>query len=84
MLQNQASPAPTQNERANTASEIGLYGKMLMDLETTIGTLECLSDSDTPRHLAANLTEWVQLQIVALQTKLQEMKVTECLTPVTA
>ena len=72
------------NERSKNAAELGLYGKMLMDLEATIGTLECLSDSDTPRHLAANLTEWVQLQIVAKQTKLQELRDNGCPTPVTA
>ena len=78
MLQQLASQAPTQNERSINAAELGLYEKMLMDLEATVGTLECLADSDTPRHLAANLTEWVQRQIVAKQTKLQELKDNGC------
>jgi len=81
MLQNCKSQAPTQNERTRIASELGIYSKMLMDLEATVCTLECLADSDTPRHLAANLTEWVQLQIVAKQTKLQELRDNGCPTP---
>lgn len=84
MLQTSKSPAQTQNECTHTASELGIYSKMLMDLDATLGTLECLADSDTPRLLASNLTEWVFMQILALNAKLQELKSNDCPTPRTA